>query len=247
MAASLLGLSSNTPLFTIEMFVYALIGGVLPALLWMWFWQHENYKHDEPKRIIFLTFIYGMIAVFAVYPIQKYLPGFFHLSLEDARFKTVTLWAFSEELMKFLAAYFGALWTTKVFNEPIDAFIYLMTAALGFAAMENTLYMLTPLLEGNTFESILNGNMRFLGANLLHVVASGALSVFLSYAFYKSKFKKFSFLLIGLIAATLLHTAFNYFIIITTQQSTLIIFSFVWLTTIILILALERVKQIKKF
>ncbi len=244
MAASLLGLSKS-PFFVVEMFVYALIGGVLPSLLWMWFWMHENYQHDEPKGIISLTFIVGMCAVFLVYPFQKFLPSVFGLTPDS--FGTLGLWAFLEETFKFAVAYFCVLRFKNYFNEPIDAFIYLMTAALGFVAMENTFYLLAPLLQGDTMGSIMTGNLRFLGASLLHVVASGSLAVFIAHAYYKSKWIKGIYWILGLLAATVLHTLFNYFIIITTEGSTFLIFSFVWITTVLLILALERVKTIKKF
>jgi RsiW-degrading membrane proteinase PrsW (M82 family) len=147
---------------------------------------------------------------------------------------------------KFLAAYIIAF-RTEVFDEPIDAFVYLMTAALGFAAMENTLFLIAPLLGGDTVGSIVTGNLRFMGANLLHVVASGALSIFVAFSYYKKRWIKEVFLVLGLITAVLLHTIFNFFIIISESKSVFSVFSFVWITTIILIIALEQVKTIKKF
>jgi RsiW-degrading membrane proteinase PrsW (M82 family) len=245
MAAALLGLS-NSPFFVIEAFFYALLGGLLPALLWMWFWMHESYSHNEPKNIIALTFVAGMACVFLVYPFQQLIPRYI-FGLDDSSSGTLLIWAFLEEAFKFGAAYFCAFKIKAAFDEPLDAFIYLMTAALGFTAMENTFYLLAPLLQGDTIGSIVTGNSRFMGASLLHVVASGALSVFIAYAFYKSKWIKRTYWLVGLLAATVLHTLFNYFIIITTEDSSYLIFSFVWLTTIILIAALEKVKMIKKF
>jgi RsiW-degrading membrane proteinase PrsW (M82 family) len=245
MAAALLGLT-HSPLFVIEAFFYALLGGLLPALIWMWFWMHESYSHNEPKNVIALTFVAGMACVFLVYPFQQLIPRYL-FGLEDGSGGTIIIWAALEELFKFGAAYFCAFKVKAAFDEPSDAFIYLMTAALGFSAMENTFYLLSPLLQGDTIGSIITGNSRFMGASLLHVVASGALSVFISYAFYKTKWAKRSYWIIGLLAATVLHTLFNYFIIITTEDSSYLIFSFVWLTTIILIAALEKVKAIKQF
>lgn len=244
MASSLLGLS-NSPYFIVEMFVYALLGGLLPSLLWMWFWMHENYKHNEPKGVIALTFVVGMCAVFFVFPFQKILPQYFGLVPGD--FGTLALWAFLEELFKFTAAWFCALRIKAIFNEPIDAFIYMMTAALGFVAMENTFYLLAPLMQGDTIGSIMTGNLRFMGASLLHVVASGTMAVFIGYAFYKNVKIKETFWFLGLLVATIIHTAFNYFITELASKHMFLIFSFVWMTTVILILALERVKMIKKF
>lgn len=237
-------MTSGSPFFVVEMFVYALLGGVLPALIWLWFWMHEEHEHHEPKNTITLTFIVGMCCVFIVYPFQGLFTSLFGSNTDS--FWMLVSWAACEEIIKFLAAYVIAF-RTSVFDEPIDAFVYLMTAALGFAAMENTLFLLGPLLDGNTIESVMTGSLRFMGASLLHVVASGALSVFVALAYYKNRFLKELYTIIGLITAIVLHALFNFLIMISESQSILSVFSFVWATTIILIIVLERVKTIKKF
>lgn len=238
---------TNSPAFVLEMFMYALAGGILPALLWLWFWMHEGHEHKEPRHIITLTFIFGMCSVFAVYPLQK-LGLLLFPNLESTHWNIIFIWAILEEGIKLLAAYILAFRTPQVYDEPIDAFVYLVTAALGFAAMENTLFLLTPLLDGDTIGSIMTGNLRFMGANLLHIVTSGVLSLFIAYGYYKkTKTVKFAYAMLGLITAGLLHTFFNFFIISSEKESIFIVFSFVWITTILLILALERIKLIKQF
>jgi RsiW-degrading membrane proteinase PrsW (M82 family) len=72
MASYLLNQLQGMPLFTIETFMYALVGGILPAVFWLWFWMHESNNHKEPKDIIFLAFVIGMCGVFlSVYLICK--------------------------------------------------------------------------------------------------------------------------------------------------------------------------------
>lgn len=233
----------HDPLFVIEVFMYALIGGILPSLIWLWFWLHEE-KHHEPRSTIALTFLMGMVAVFAVYPFEQWATTVPYLAAGSVPLFFV--WAFFEEIAKFIAAYVIAF-RTPIFDEPIDAFVYLMTAALGFAAMENTLFLLTPLLNGDTLGTIVTGNLRFMGSSLLHVVSSGAASVFLAYSFYMPRAKKRLLILGGLVSAIVLHTFFNFFIIETEKQSVFVVFSFVWFTIICLILLLERIKTVKKF
>ena len=48
--------------------------------------------------------------------------------------------------------------------------------------------------------------MRFIGATLLHVVASATIGIFISFAFYKNRFSKFFMTIIGLIVAVTLHS-----------------------------------------
>ena len=52
--------------------ILAIAGGLLPALFWLWFWLREDSEHPEPKILITLTFILGMITVVIVVPIQRY-------------------------------------------------------------------------------------------------------------------------------------------------------------------------------
>lgn len=240
---------SQSPIFVVEAFVYAVFGGVFPALIWLWFWMHENHAHHEPKNTIWLTFLVGMAGVFVVYPFQR-IASFF-IGSETTDWHTFVAWAAMEEVIKFSAAYLIALqFRDDIFDEPIDAFVYLMTAALGFSAMENILFLMGPLLQGETLTTILTGNMRFMGANLLHVAASGILSLFIGYTYFKPIWKQFVSVIAGLIVATLVHAVFNYLIMLiaeTNKEMIFVAFSYVWITLIILILALEKVKTIKEF
>jgi len=244
--------AGQSPAFILEAFFYAFIGGLLPALIWLWFWMHESHEHHEPRGTIWLTFVVGMCCVLLVYPFQLLTQAL--MGTSDNDWNNIVVWAALEETFKFGAAYFIALrlkGPKGVYDEPIDAFVYLMTAALGFAAMENTFYMLMPLLQGDTLSSILANNMRFMGADLLHVASSGVLSLFIAAAYYKPRIIGKLYALAGIMVAILLHSTFNKIIlwVIDTgvKENVFIAFSFVWLTIIILILALERVKAIKKF
>ena len=245
MASYLIYQLQGSPLFTIETFLYALVGGVLPAVFWLWFWMHEANEHDEPRDIIFLSFVVGMCGVFVVYPLQKLAGNLFNL--HEGNLSAIYIWAIIEEAIKFAGAYFIALRSPKIYDHPIDCFIYMMSVALGFAAMENTLFLLTPLLQGDVIAGVMTGTARFMGASLLHVASSGIFSIFIGYSFYKKKFGKFSFAFVGLLVAGLIHTIFNYIIVISEQQKMFIAFSFVWITIILLILSLEKVKRIKNF
>lgn len=242
---------SQSPAFVLQSFTYALIGGLFPALIWLWFWMHENHEHHEPRYTIWLTFICGMCAVLLVYPFQKLIA--WAIGEPTGTWTIILIWAALEELFKFFAAYFIALRNKiDIFDEPIDAFVYLMTASLGFAALENTLFLITPLLQGNALSSVLVGNMRFMGANLLHVAASGLLSIFIAFAYYKSTWIQRLYTFIGLLVAFLFHAGFNYLLTlietgIIGKEKIFLAFSFVWITLIILILALEKVKKIKEF
>lgn len=223
---------------------FALIGGLIPSLIWLWFWLHEDTKHKEPKHIIFFTFTLGMLGAFVALLFQfifhKYFINIYYIDIHN--YKLINLiFVIIEEFIKFTCAYV-VFFRTKLFNEPIDAFIYLMTAAIGFASMENSLYLIKPLTEGQTLELIINTHVRFIGANILHVASSGVLALFIGYSFYKKRIIRELYIWVGLIIATLLHWLFNIFLL-TSINSVVFVFLATWIVVIFIILSLEKIKN----
>lgn len=226
-------------MFTFNTLIWSLLGGILPALFWLWFWIREDRLNPEPRGMLLSAFLAGMIVV----PIAGWLESQvsnFGLSL----IITIILWAIIEELLKLAAAAFTL--ESKHCDEPLDPMIYLITAALGFAALENTLFILAPLLKGDIIGSLISGNLRFVGASLLHVFASGIIGASMALVFYKNRKIKNWFLAAGVILAITLHTLFNSFIMRVNNEKIIIVFSVVWMAIIVLILIFEKVKTIKK-
>lgn len=233
-------------------FFYSLLAGIIPAIFWLWFWMHEETKHKEPRKIILLTFLFGMLGVFVSFFFQKGFTVYFTSYIENIEsyinfINTHTvinlIFVIIEEFIKFLCAYV-VFFRTKLFKEPIDAFIYLMTAAIGFSAMENTLYLIKPLIEGQTVQLLIDSNIRFIGASILHVTSSGLLALAIGYSFCKKPFIREIYIWFGLILAVLLHWSFN-FILLKYSHSVIVVFSSVWIVAVFLILSLERIKRIK--
>jgi RsiW-degrading membrane proteinase PrsW (M82 family) len=219
----------------------SLFGGLLPALLWLIFWLREDKLHPEPRYRIALSFVAGMLAVIAVIPVEKAMHSFMGGAIT---FTTLALWAAAEEIFKLAAAYFSAL-RYSANDEPIDPVIYLISAALGFSALENAFFLANFLNDGYTIQSLISGNMRFIGATILHTVSSAAVGIFLGLSYYKSSNLRKNYLLTGVILSIVLHTIFNS-LIIKSGQSAFAAFGSVWIAAIVLILAFEKLKTIKK-
>lgn len=119
--------------------------------------------------------------------------------------------AFVEEFVKFYAIKLMIL-NNAEFDEPIDAMIYMMAAALGFAAIENTLIVFQTHPDGVavTINTLI---LRFIGATLLHALASGLLGYFLAISWFFQHHRK-KLIIIGLLIATLFHFTFNILIFI---------------------------------
>lgn len=219
---------------------FSLIGGIFPALFWLYFWLREDKLKPEPRSLIMLSFFSGMIAVLASLFAEKTLKG----AVASSVILLAVYAPIIEESLKFLAAYFSAL-RKKEDDEPIDPAIYLITSALGFAALENALFLVNPLVENNIMASVITGDLRFIGATLLHVVASASIGIFIGFSFYKSRLFKFILTIIGLATAITLHSFFNFFIIKGTDENILAVFGGLWVAVIVLILVLEKVKKVR--
>lgn len=217
--------------------IISLLGGLIPAFLWLWFWLREDDKKPEPRGLLVLTFIIGMVSVFIVLPVERFLGSF----IENPKMLTI-VWSATEEIVKFIAIYFIALKSSDA-DEPVDFAIYMMTGALGFAALENALFLIDPVTLGNATVSLLTGNFRFLGAMLLHTVASGIVGIALGLAFYQSRLIRKTFLVIGLLGAITLHSIFN-FLIINSDKGLFSVFSLLWGVTIIVLLLFEQLRRI---
>ena len=219
-------------------FAIAFLAGLTPALFWLWFWLREDNSHPEPYLLIAISFIAGMAVVPIALPLQKAAIGIYTGS------SIIIVWVIIEELLKYAAALILIFWNREV-DEPIDMVIYMIVIALGFAALENALFIFNPLSAGDLANSALTGSFRFLGATLLHTLASGTVGVMLALTYYKPKIVQLTAGTIGLFLAIVLHALFNFFIMEASGETILGVFLFVWMGVIVLFLLFEKIKQLE--
>ena len=213
--------------------------GFVPVLIWLAFWLFQDWVHPEPNRRLVSTFIAGIFCVIAVLPLQQY----FSARLEFGPL-LIFVWAGIEEVMKLIFAWAVVL-RTRVLDEPIDFPVYLITIALGFAALENSLFLFSSSLAGDMIDSAITGNLRFIGATLIHVLSSAVLGGALAIAYYRSKTRLVVYGIIGVILATVLHAGFNLLILATGAETILTVFLGIWVGIVFVLLAFERIKLIR--
>jgi RsiW-degrading membrane proteinase PrsW (M82 family) len=180
-----------------------------------------------------------MVAVLVALPLQAIVKAIYPDNFHD-----YVLWAFIEEILKFAAVYV-VVFHHKKMDEPIDALIYMITAALGFAALENTFFMLQIIHSSDIASVIITGNLRFIGAILLHIVSSATVGFMLAITFYRGKLVKWGAAILGIAIAGALHATFNLAIINSTGFNTLRAFGWVWAGIVLLVILFEEVKAIK--
>lgn len=221
--------------------VTALLTGALPTLIWLWFWLSEDKKKPEPKVILALVFIIGALAVLLVLPLQQVAASWLG-SIQSLPYVITS--AGVEEIVKFaVIGLFLAM--TPFADEPIDYAIYFITGALGFAALENTIYLVDPIRQAFSAETLTLSSLRFLGSTLLHSVTAALMGLFLGFTWRKKKRYKVLVFLGGLILAILLHGVFNFFIINGSTRAVFGVLTGLWVLAISSLYLFERVRRIR--
>jgi RsiW-degrading membrane proteinase PrsW (M82 family) len=157
----------------------------------------------------------------------------------------IIVWASIEEIVKFGVFWFIASNSIKI-NEPADALVYLTVAALGFSAVENSLFLYQALTASDLTSAVIGQNYRFLGASILHVLCSGFIGICIGYTFFGGIISKRIATLFGIAGAIALHSIFNYLIITSTEQSDLEVSGIIWGIGIIFLLLIEGLRYLAK-
>jgi len=219
--------------------ILAICFGVLPSFIWLVYFLKKDPK-PEPKQTLLLCFFYGMLATLPVIYFESLLSFIFS---KKVPLVSLLWFAFIEEFFKFFSAKIS-ISRKKEFDEAIDPMIYLITTAMGFALVENWLYLLAGFFEENFgfFDLFFVALGRFLGATFLHASASALLGYF--WALSILKMKK-SLLGLGIISSTFLHAGFN-FAIYSLEKTGFKALIFVFLLFFLLLLSLPLKLAFKK-
>lgn len=225
--------------------IISVVGACIPSIAWLFFFLRED-EHPEPKRLLLLTFGAGAFVSLFVLAVQYVFEQALLATHENFIVLIVGL-ALTEEVFKFLAAH----WTVEHdpnFNEPVDAMIYMIVAALGFATVENLFVLSNAFSTATTDAFVVLAStlvLRFIGATLLHTLASGIAG----YHWAKGKMKKsvLPSVLLGIVLATLLHGTFNY-LIAEFQDANLLVYPSMFLlaAAFFVIFDFEKLKYVKE-
>ncbi len=116
---------SLAPIFIIALYIYS----------------RDKYE-KEPLSVLFKALLAGILIVLPVVVIEKLLtiPSENLEGISYAAYTAFIVAGLTEEGMKFLAFYFF-FWNNRNFNEKFDGIVYSVYIALGFAGIENILYV----------------------------------------------------------------------------------------------------------
>lgn len=126
--------------------VYIALSGMVPALVAMWFVDRLDRKRPEPPRLRRLVAFVGMLSVIPAIILELVLVRTVGADLEPpftyqgASFSSFVVAAGVEEACKIVVVYW-IVWRRPEFDERMDGIVYASRAGLGFALVENVLYL----------------------------------------------------------------------------------------------------------
>jgi hypothetical protein len=179
------------------------VSAVTPSLLLVWYF-HARDRYPEPQGILWATFALGVVSIvpagligLPIYFLMRGAEGF----LRVAGIHAFLLAALPEELCK-LGVLLGFSFRRRAFDEPMDGIVYGVVASLGFATLENIMYV----WSGGMWMAL----GRAMTAVPMHAFLGAILGFYVGQARFEHGRRRRGLILKGLAIAILLHGAYDF-------------------------------------
>lgn len=160
-----------------NLFITAITPGIALGLIVYWFDRHDR----EPIRVLLKVFIMGIISVIPTVIVENLLLSFnVFPGVLGAAYTAFIVAGFTEEYMK-RQVVLKNVYNNPVFNEKLDGIVYCVMSALGFATIENIMYV---VFRFSDVESI--GLYRAVLSVPAHMLFAITMGYYLSLAKYSS-------------------------------------------------------------
>ena len=216
---------------------------IIPSLLICLYVYHMDVVEKEPIHLLFVLFFLGvLITVPARYVEQLLLSvtGLSAVNYFDSFLLAFFVIAIVEEGYKFLVLLI-AVWKNKNFDYKYDAIVYSVFISLGFATLENILYV----QSSNAMVAVWRGVIS-VPAHAFYAVACG---FFLGLAKEQSSKDKIGktllYMLLALIVPLLLHGTFDFLLLTENDLLFAIFFSFISVLYVVSYIAIKSTHNLK--
>ncbi|HEX9651973.1 MAG TPA: PrsW family glutamic-type intramembrane protease [Cyclobacteriaceae bacterium] len=187
--------------------VFLVLMALAPGIaVTLYIYLKDEYE-PEPIWLLLLSFLYGCIAFGITYVFDFAIYKIIHLEAQNLfhqGIRALILVGLVEECSKFIFVR-GLLYPNKNFDEPFDGIVYAVMVGMGFATIENIIYV----INGGGGTAI----VRMFSAIPAHAVFAILMGFFLGKAKFDKKNERLNVWL-GLIVATVYHGVYDYFLFI---------------------------------
>jgi len=192
---------------TIALFTLAI--GPAAAII-IYFYTKD--KHDrEPFGVLLMSFMAGCFSVLPAIILETLLPnivpGSYGTSLISIAIYTFVIIAASEEFSKYIFLRYYA-YRKPSFNEPYDGIIYAVMVGMGFATIENLMYVFGSDTLGAAWST---AGLRAVTAVPAHATFAVVMGYFVGLAKFNHKNER-SLMFRGFLLATILHGFYDFFL-----------------------------------
>ena len=174
-----------------------------PGLIWLWYFYRRDTCSKEPKAMVLRTFLFGMASTAPAAIVEMFFGNY----LVTPFILAVVIAPVVEETVKFSVVRF-TVFDQKTFDQIIHGIMYGVAAALGFASVENGIYVVRALGISST-AAIGTFAFRALTSVPAHALISGTWGYALGVAKLGNPKMRGIIIGSGLIIAFLLHGFFN--------------------------------------
>ncbi|MCL2396543.1 MAG: PrsW family glutamic-type intramembrane protease [Defluviitaleaceae bacterium] len=181
---------------------------VAPTLICLVYMYVRDKYEKEPWRLLVVGVIIGAVLTFPIMQASGFAMRFMPITgqLGEAAYSSFAVAALVEEGFKFVALFF-LVWRNNNLNERLDGIVYAVFISLGFAGVENVLYVFSPHLGG--LETAL-------GRAVISVPSHSFFGIIMGYHFALAKFepnKRAQHLFTAFFAAWAVHGVYNFILL----------------------------------
>jgi RsiW-degrading membrane proteinase PrsW (M82 family) len=208
-----------------------LLASLAPVFIILFYIYFRDKYDKEPIGLLVKSVIAGMLVVIPILLVGKVLVGIAPPMgrIGQAAYRAFIVAGTTEEVFKFLVLYL-LVWNSPSFNEKFDGIVYAVFVSLGFAAVENVLYV----MDGGFQTAII----RAITAVPAHAIFGITMGYYLGIAHMYEELRK-SYLLKAILIPILLHGLYDFILMVEIGWLLLLFVPFViWLY----VLGMKKIK-----
>jgi RsiW-degrading membrane proteinase PrsW (M82 family) len=215
-----------------------LLSAILPVAIFLYFIYRKD-TSKEPWQLLLKCLGFGMLGSIPAIIIELILGvgNIFSSAFLSSFYEAFIEAALTEETIKFLILYW-LIRKNKNFDQHYDGIVYAVFVSLGFALVENIMYVLQ------------DGYATAITRAVLSVPGHGLFGVIMGYFFALAKFsdteKRKKYMCLSLLIPIILHGIYDFFLMYTTENSAISLFLVVALIALMIFVWIYAIKNLKK-
>jgi RsiW-degrading membrane proteinase PrsW (M82 family) len=208
-----------------------LLASLAPVFIILLYIYFRDKYEKEPLGLLAKALLLGIIIVIPVIFVERLLLSMMPPlgRVGEATYHAFVVAGFTEELFKFLALYI-LVWKSPSFNEKFDGIVYAVFVSLGFAGVENVIYV----MDGGMQTAVI----RAITAVPAHAIFGVTMGYYLGIAHMYSELKG-KYLGRALLVPLVLHGIYDFILMV---ESTWLLLLFIPYLIVLYFMAIKKMK-----